>query len=351
MKTLPLRLLVTAALLASATAASGQKKSAALDEVRALLASSAAAERARGAFLAARHRLPEASPDLLGVVRGYPRHAAEPGSAFAVEAALDALIQLGARVGGGGAGSELADLPPRFDHPVIVLLARNPALHQHGLLRTVDRPAEAGEPTHGAAVAAVLGLLLAQKTAGLASCAFKHLDPTVVVWVTRDGRKSSADAAADTRPPADPRRVPEGFPPIGFYRLVAGPDAKAKVAACGRWSIGYVRVVASAGEVVSFAPPKAPQPAAHDAAVEALAELLGGRHRSLLAQLPRKSTIPYRDDDQLERDLERIRNEAQSGYQAVLDQLREKRLLRADQAAALARKVRLDVHYPPRDRR
>ena len=351
MKARTLTLIPLAALLVAAAPAFAQRGKGALEEVRALLAGPSPAERARGAVLAAKHRLADATPDLLKVVRGYQPYSAGPYDAFAVEAALDALIQIGARVGGGAAGSELADLPPRFDHPVIVLLARNPGLHQHGLLRTVDRQAEPGEATFSAAVAAVLHLLVAQKTAGLASCAYKHLDQRVEVWVTRDGRKRRIDESADAHAAVPPQRVPKGFPPIGFYRLEAGRGGKGKLVGSGKSSIGFVRVVASAGEAVEFPKPRAPQPSTHEVAIEILTELLGAKSRRLLATVPRELTVRYRTDEQLEQDLERIRTEAQKGYRAILDQLCEKRLLRADEAKALERKIDLDVHYPPRERK
>jgi len=330
--------LATAAL--SHSSLCGQRKKASLDEVRALLAGSSALEQARGAALVLKHKLTAATPDLIRLIKAYPQTAARPGSAFAVEAALDALIQMGAKVVGGGDGAAIADLPLRFHAPIIILLSRIPGLHQHALLNMVKRQPPPRKSTDPAAMAAVCTLLSALRTPGLVSYAYGKLDHTVEVKVTGYRGKPGKDQPPGRKMP--PRTVPAGFPEIGFYRLQAMRGVRgSRLVVRGKPNIGYVRVVAGPGKAIEFPKPGIPQPTPHKIAVDSLAKMLGRKSRKVSAMLRREGTVRFRNEAQVEHDIEKIKNTATKGYQALLDLLCKEKLLRTDQARALRPKLRV----------
>lgn len=327
---------------------SGQKT---LDKARAMLAAPSAAERARGAMFVAKQKLTGAVPDLLRLIKAFPTEGRRAADAFAVEAAFDALIQMGVRVRAPMDGTDIARLSRRFLHPTVILLARTSGRHQHPLLQLVDRDSIGKDPVDIPAVSAVCTLLTALKTSGLAPYACKRLDRTLDVWITgAGGRRRLGDPTATAAKKPPPRTVPKGFPAVGFYRLVAVRGQKGNLVVRGNPNIAYQRVVASGGRAITFPAVKTRQPTLDHVAVTTLARLLEIRDRKLFAMLPREVTVRYRSEPHLDRVISKSGDNAGKGFDKLFDLLIQKRLLRADEAKALMPELKV-VEHDTRERR
>jgi hypothetical protein len=321
-------------LLAIVSPATGQKKKS-IEDVRTMLRSKSPAERAHGAAIAAKYKMKDATAGLLDVIKS--TSPGKPEEWFAADAAFDALIRSDATVFAPADGAKLAVLPVRFLHPVIILLARTPGRHQNALTKAVDRAGLERDPTAVPTIAASCFTLAEMKTPGLSTFVCNRLfDRSVNVWITQGNQKAPERPEAEPLPPRKPRPVPAGFPAIGYYRL--GPQkGKKHLVARGEPNIGYVRVIAKAGQPPTFAPSRGPAMVADDIAIATLARLLDMKTRRLSALLPRRAEIRYRDDDALDRELKAIEARARVGFDKLFALLAKHKYLRPDQAAQFSK--------------
>ena len=354
MKTRIVVLLVLALLGCQAGILSGQKKKkkSGLEKVRAMITAPTAEERTRGAMLAAKKKLKGVVPDLIRVIMDYPEKGIRSADAFAVDAAFDALIQMGANVRSPADGQVMTRLPRMFLHPAIILLSRSSGQHQHTLMNLV-KPENIGRfPTDVPAVSASCAITAALRTSGLATYACRILDSNVHVWITDTaGRRTLKEPDARSTRKSPPRTVPKGFPPIGFYRLVAVRGQKGKLLVRGNPNIAYQRVVAGTGKTIKFPEVKTPQPTMDHVGITTLAKLLGTRNRKLLNMLPRKVTVRYRNEPHLDRVVTKAKEDLEKGFTKLFDMLMEKKLLRADEAMALMPKVKVVEHDTRKDKK
>lgn len=325
--------LAVVALALHGVAAAQKKKS--VDDVRAMLASATASERAHGAAIAAKYKMKELTAPLLDVIKKVTP--GDPAGWFAADAAFDALIRSEATVFAPADGEKLAKLPERFLHPAIILLARTPGRHLNALTKVIDRGGLARRKTAIPAIAASCRLLSARKTPGLPTYVFSRLfDRRVHVWVTDGRTKPPAHPKVDWLPPHQPRAVPDDFPSIGYYRLIAQKGSK-RLVAKGKPNIGFVRVVVKPGKAPTFPDARGPTLRADDVAVDTIATLLGSRPKKIAKMLPRHVVVRYRSDEQVAAEVKKAETKAAAGFEKLFAQLKKAKLLRPDQAAKFAK--------------
>jgi hypothetical protein len=214
------------------------------EDVIRLLRSGDTVRVAQGAHRAGLHRLSEAVPDLLRVLRQYRSDSSTPGRLVRL-LATDALVQLGAQLS--TAQARVLDTEDMVI-PSLVLLSQNPKRH----LRQLREIHDANETGKARQVWQVTGNLLAQeKAAGFAAKlmgAFQMklkisvLLPNQVSWnlpvVVGSGGASGAHSSGPS---------PRGFPRLPFYSLTSLPCLGDIVLAPGKDPIYYRRTLMEEG--------------------------------------------------------------------------------------------------------
>ena len=324
-----LALLVVSALVGTAGA----------QDIGTLLATKKAADRARGANAAAKAG-DGWTAELLEVLKSPTM---EERHRFAEFAALDALVRTNAKVVGAHDGAKIADLPRPCLHAVAILLTRNVGTHQNALTKLVDHPNLHRDPNNLPAIAIVCDVLSKRRTPGLAQYLLNRLfDQRVHVWVVDGSKKPPAHPDDAIKPPPIPP-VPEGFPPIGFIRLIP-QKGKKNLVLRGKPNIGWIRAVAKPGETPKFKYKPAPGLTANKIAIDTLAKLLEVKPKKLAKMLPLRAEIRARNDAALERQVEKIQAKAQTGLDQFWALVDKKRLLRADQIAKLKKPAKVEIH-------
>lgn len=311
-------------------------------DIDALLKSRQAVDRANGAVAAAKGDASAWTAELLEVLKSPTM---EERHRFAEYAVLDALVRSSAKVVGAHDGAKIADLPRPCLHAVAILLTRNVGTHQNALTKLIDHEGLHRDPDNLPAIAVVCDVLAQRKTPGLAKYVVTRLlDQRVHVWLV-DGSKKAPLWPDDTFKPAPIEPVPEGFPPIGFIRLVA-QKGKKNLVLKGKPNVGWVRVVAKPGERPTFDTKQAPGLTPNSIAIDTLAKLLELKPKKLAKMLaPLRAEIRARNDAQVERQMPKIEARAQKGLDQFWGLIDKQRLLRADQIEKVrAKKVKIDLH-------
>ncbi len=311
-------------------------------DIGALLKSRQAADRAKGAVAAAKGDASAWTAELLEVLKSPTM---EERHRFAEYAVLDALVQSNAKVIGAHDGAKVADLPRPCLHAVAILLTRNVGTHKNALTKLIDHEGLHRDPDNLPAIAVVCDVLGRLRTPGLAQYVVTRLlDQRVHVWIV-DGSKKAPLWPDDTFKPAPIEAVPEGFPPIGFIRLVA-QKGKKNLVLKGKPNIGWIRVVAKPGERPAFNAKQAPGLTPNSIAVDTLAKLLDVKPKKLAKMLaPLRAEVRARNDAQLERQLPKIEERAQKALDQFWALIDKQRLLRADQIEKVrAKKAKIDLH-------
>src|SRR5688572_12636035 len=210
-----LLLCVTLLLLTCAKAAAQDTESARLDGLRGeaarLLESQANAERAWGAYLAGRNGLKDLEPALVGTLSD-PALADGPEEQIVRQAALDALIRLGAKV----PAEHLRALPQNFADEVLILLALAPGENRGALLDSFT--AMAGDSGHDAHWLVAGNLLAETKAPGFAALLLRDLkveaDIAVMDW---NGTYAFGTNGGGGCGCGGSYKSPEDFPPVSYY--------------------------------------------------------------------------------------------------------------------------------------
>lgn len=289
-----------------------------LDNVRAeavrLLASQSNRERAWGAYFAGRNGLDELTPELVKTLSDPALGVGEEEN-LVRRAALDALIQLGAKV----SPETLRALPREFADEELILLAVEPGENAPALL---DKFAGlAGEGRAGTYWLAVGNLLAGVKAHGFAALLLKGLTVEADIAVLdREGMVGFGSNGSGGCGCCGSYVPPGGFPPVGYYSLTERAERGAVVFAPGRRPVFYQRVTH---------PPSGHSfrllPAADILRVEYLAELLDTSEDEpdFFDARPTESVV-CREAQQCARELAGVRARIRRAYAALVGRLVEK---------------------------
>jgi hypothetical protein len=283
-------------------------------EAARLLESQANRERAWGAYLAGRNGLDGLEPALVQTLAD-PALADGPEEKIVRQAALDALIRLGAKV----PSETLRALPPAFSDEVVILLAGAPADNQAALLELfASMVGDNGPATHWLAA----GNLLAEtKAHGFAALLLRDLkveaDIVVLDWEGDYGFGSNKGGGCGC---GFFHKLPEGFPPVSYYVLTTEAERDAVVIAPGKHPVFYRRSASPYGGCGSSSLPRVRD----ELRVEYLARLLDTSEDGLDFDARFSESVVCKDAKQCRRELAGVRGRIEQSYAALVGRLVEK---------------------------
>jgi hypothetical protein len=305
-------------------------------EARRLLQSAEKQERAWGAYLAGLHGLKASAPGLVELLADPALAAGGPEDALVRQAALDALIRLGAEV----PAETLMPLRPSAPDEVIILLARDPRQNRLALLSLFDDEAL---PTHWVAV----GNLLAETRAdGFAARLLGGLKIEATVYVyDEEAERGYGGGCGGCGGGCNYFGGRDDYPPVFYYALTTANTRGAVVAAPGRHTVYYVRgLTPPCGRGRDFGCGNPPR---DQYRVEYVADLLGTTEEDLKLEASPFREVVCRDARQCGRALAAVRDEIFGGYAGAVRRLLDAELLDPAEAAEL----RPDVTVRLNDRR
>ncbi|MFN7998059.1 MAG: hypothetical protein U0Q18_30845 [Bryobacteraceae bacterium] len=206
------------------------------ERARKLLASPLYLEKAWGAFLAGKYRLQDCTPDLLTQMAAM-RDAADSSlredtpEFAAIQATLDALIQLGHSVN----SSTVAPYFARYPNEVLILLARDPSANGEALLKLAQD--DLGDRQW----AAIYNLLVQVRNPGVAAQVLAAVRIRHVFHVTDGVHFRGSGGGTGGGVLCSAFALAPGFPPTGFYELVESPQTGDVMLAGGRHPVYYRR--------------------------------------------------------------------------------------------------------------
>ena len=308
-------------------------------EARRLLQSGEHRERAWGAYLAGLHGLKAEAPRLAELL-------AEPAlagggweEALVRQAALDALIRLGAEV----PAETLLPLRQTAPDEVIILLARAPQQNQQALLSLFT---DESPESHWLAVGNLLAETRAQGFAVRLMAGLK-IEASVHVYDS-EGERGYGGGCGGCGRFCDFFRPPDGYPPVFYYSLTTADVRGAVVAAPGRHTVYYVRAPSPpCGRGLGYG---CGRPSRDEYRVEYVAGLLGTTEELLKLEAHPFREVVCQDARQCRRALAAVRDELVGGHAEALKQLLDAGLLDAAEAAELKPDITIRVN-DSRDRR
>jgi hypothetical protein len=287
-------------------------------------------ERAWGAYLAGRNDLKDLAPALAELLAD-PNLAAGGWQESAVrQSALDALIRLDAERD----ADTLLPLYPTSPDEVLILLARSPQKNREALLSLFN------DDMTTARWLAAGNLLAATRAPGFAARLLKGLkiEASVLVSDREIGGGYGGGCGGGCGCGVD-GSVPQGFPPVSHYTLVARAERDAVVVAPGRHNVYYVR---------------GPWPRGCDGMlacevsrdtwrVEYLADLLDTTVENLKLNAFQRREIVCKDEEQCRLALAGLRDEIVGSYSTLLARLAKENLLDPADASELKPDITLDI--------
>lgn len=279
-------------------------------EAARLLESRVNSERAWGAYLAGRNGLNELEPALVRTLSD-PALADGPEERVVRQAALDALIRLGAKV----PAETLSALPHGFANEALVLLASAPSENRDALLEAFAvMAAEGGANAHWLAA----GNLLAEtKARGFAALLLRDLKVEANIFVVdREENYGFGSGGGGGCGCGGSYEGPAGFPPVSYYALTGAAGRDAVVVAPGRRPVFYVRS-ANPYDVRCYS-----TALVRDAVrVEYLAELLGTTGDGLDFDARPSESVVCEDARRCGRELAGLRERIGLSYAALVGRL------------------------------
>ena len=301
-------------------------------EARRLLESGENRERAWGAYLAGLHGLKAETPRLVGLLADPALDGGGWEAALVRQAALDALIRLGAEV----PAETLLPLRPSSPDEVLILLARDPRQNQPALLSLF---VEGTPATHWLAA----GNLLAETRAmGFAARLMAELKIEAQVYVyDDDGNRSGGVGGGSGGGGCGAFRSPDEYPPVFYYFLTTGGARGAVVTAPGRHAVYYVRSMSpGCGRSADYGGGVSRD----QYRVEYVADLLGTTEKELnLEPYPFREVV-CREERPCRRALAAVRDEVVGGYTGAVKRLLDAELLDPAEAAELKPNVTLHLN-------
>lgn len=206
-------------------------------EITRLIASDVLADQAWGAWFAAQARAEPLIPALQSLARRHPSSSTWPAPAV-TGAALDALVQIGARLPAGWS----RDFLNRWPVESLILMSRA-SDDAGGVLVEITRT-QTGYPWLAAA-----NLALPRRTPGLAASLLSNVDINATVFVTtnKDARYETGGSMGGGVADGGIGRLP-GFPPVTYYAMTTAGTSGAIIVAAGPIPIYAERRVSAPGE-------------------------------------------------------------------------------------------------------
>ena len=281
-------------------------------EAARLISSGVNSERAWGAYLVGLYGLKDQTAALVGVLTdtslgaGYEENLVR-------QAALDALIRLGAKV----PAETLRALAPNFSDEAIILLAAAPEENRGALLEIFAELD--GDGRARASWLAVGNLLAETKAHGFASLLMRGLKVEATVEVVdREGEGGIGFGGGGGCGCGGEYRPDEGFPPVSYYALTDDALRGAVVVAPGKHPVFYVRSHYPGGACPSYG-----EPERDVVRVEYLAALLNTYEDDLKLDARPSRTVVCREARQCRRELVRVRRDIEESYAALVARLAE----------------------------
>lgn len=288
-----------------------------------LLDSGEPRERAWGARLAADDGLAEYADRLAALATSKDEHPRVRN------AAVDALVVLRVKV-----PAELAEaLYDDYEDASIVLLSRAENADARVL-------ALAGRETGGLRWLALNNLLAERKTPGFAAATLRDLRLLVTLSVSEDGNRGYGFGGGGGSVGCPGGGYDDGFPPMFFYRLVAGDRVGGELFAPGPRPIAFARLLYGGSADEQFD--------RDEARLEYLALLAEGWARDVRAATGLSAvedvSVKWEGGDALRVEARAARASVGRRFAALVAKLRERGLLTDDEAAGLVPNVTVGVY-------
>lgn len=301
--------------------------------VMALLASGDSREQAWGAWAAGQARIGAAVPRLLEIVASRLPGTDWRLDGIPLDAALDTLIQLDARV----SPSLLARVYERRPASALILLSKLGPDGDSLLLPLLE-----GE--HGIKWFAAADLLLAHKTPGTAVLLLRGLQIDAAVYMSEDGTRGSRGSGGSGVGVGDgPQGRADGYPPVATYYLTTGVMPGNVVLADGPTPICYRRNTAPPGGTPAWVEHEITGPETADRLRYAAA--LGRLDPSLPISAQESRSVRWRGQDDLDHEINVFREDISRRYWALVRMLIAAKVMTEDEGRALpAPKIDVQVH-------
>jgi len=308
-----------------------------LERVHRLLASGAAADRARGAEAAARGGFVSAAPALATALAGAGDG---PREDLVRHATLDALVRLDVAP----PGLSLVDVPRALLPAALVLSSKDPRASLDGL-----RSLLGGDDLPFPEEVAVARTLAPLREPGVAFHLMRRLEPGFPLVVADPGSVGVGRGAA-SRTPAATFTVPEDFPAVARYELVLEGERGDVLLVPGDPPVFYRRHVVGPGESASVGGTVATGD--EDAVRVSILARMAGRTPSDFVKLVRESFLhPYADEATFLETAIEERRATEEAFFRLAAALRDAALLTLDELAALRPSIETRVDDRRSERR